>query len=163
MLARLLPHPTLTVLVIIAWMLLANSASPGALVMGIIIGILVPQFSARFWVTHLRFRRPGVLVTFVPLVLWDIVAANLVVGWITLTRPNSSLRPAFVRVPLDIQDEYGIVALASIITLTPGTISAQLDTDRGAIHVHALDCPDPDELVQSIKLRYEQPLRELLE
>lgn len=163
MLNRLLPHPTLSVLVVISWMLLANSASAGALVMGIVLGLLIPQFSARFWVTHPHFRRPGVLLTFIPLVLWDIVVANLAVAWITLTRSNASLRPAYVQVPLELRDEYGIVALASIITLTPGTISAQFDADRGTLHVHALDCDDVDDLVQSIKLRYEQPLRELLE
>lgn len=163
MLGRILPHPTLTVLVIVSWMLLANSASFGALFMGVVIGVLVPLLSARFWVTHLRFRRPGILVSFVPLVLWDILVANLAVAWITLTRSNRSLQPAFLAVPLDLRDEYGIVSLASIITLTPGTISAQFDAERRVLYVHALDCPDPEDMVQTIKRRYEQPLRELLE
>ena len=46
---RIIPHPGLSVLLLIVWMLLQNTLSFGALVVGIVIGILVPIFTAPFW------------------------------------------------------------------------------------------------------------------
>jgi multicomponent K+:H+ antiporter subunit E len=163
MFKAVVPHPLLTLFLAVAWMLLVNSAGPGALLVGLIVGLAIPWLSARFWVHPPRLRRPRVLLRLIPLVLWDIVVANIEVARITLTRPNDRLRPAFVAVPLDLRDGYGITALASIITLTPGTVSALVGEDRRTLYVHALDCDDPEDLVATIKSRYEAPLRELLE
>lgn len=160
---RLLPHPILSAFLLVVWLLLVNSVSGGALVMGLIVAITIPPFTARFWTERPRFVRPAVLLRLMPVVLWDIVVANLAVARIVLTRTNRSLQPAFVEIPLDLQDPYGVTALASIITLTPGTVSVQLSADRRTLHVHALDCPDPAALVAGIKQRYEAPLQELME
>lgn len=160
---RLLPHPVLSVFLLVVWLLLVNSTSGGALVMGIIVALTIPPFTARFWTEQPRFVRPRVLLWLIPRVLWDIVVANMAVAKIVLTRANRDLQPAFVEIPLELSDPYGVTALASIITLTPGTVSVQLSEDRRTLHVHALDAPDPDAVVAGIKERYEGPLKELLE
>ena len=64
-------------------------------------------------------------------------------------------------VPLDLTNIHGITTLASIITLTPGTVSAELSDDRRYLLVHALDLQDPQALIDEIKLRYEAPLKEI--
>jgi multicomponent K+:H+ antiporter subunit E len=48
--------------------------------------------------------------------------------------------------------------LATIITTTPGTVSATIDEERGLIWVHALDCQDIQAMAQDMKDRYEAPL-----
>jgi len=160
---RLLPHPILSAFLLVVWLLLVNSVSGGALVMGLLVALAIPPFTARFWTEQPRFVRPRILLRLLPVVLWDIVVANMAVAKIVLTRANRKLQPAFVEIPLDLRDPYGVTALASIITLTPGTVSVQLSADRRTLHVHALDCPDADALVAGIKRRYEAPLKELLE
>ena len=50
---------------------------------------------------------------------------------------------------------------AGTITMTPGTLSAELAADGGALLVHGLDVPDPDALVAEIKTRYEARLMEI--
>jgi multicomponent K+:H+ antiporter subunit E len=58
------------------------------------------------------------------------------------------------------------VALAGIITMTPGTLSSDLSPDRKHLLVHALHCPDEAAeaaLVADIKARYEAPLMEIFE
>lgn len=163
MLRSVFPHPVLSGFITIVWMLLVDSASPGALLLGLILGLLIPRLTTRFWVQSPVFRRPAALLRLVPTVLWDIVTANFNVARITLTMPNSALEPAFLTIPLEIRDPYGSVALASIITLTPGTVSAQFNEDRTVLTVHALHCPDQEATVAAIRERYETPLRELLE
>ena len=54
-------------------------------------------------------------------------------------------------------------ALASTITLTPGTVSCDLAADGHAILVHALHAPDPDAVRDDIKARYERRLKEIFE
>jgi multicomponent K+:H+ antiporter subunit E len=71
------------------------------------------------------------------------------------------LRPGFARVPLTVRSDVGITALASTISLTPGTLSVELSDDRGELLVHYLDEADPEGLVATIKSRYERPLLEI--
>jgi multicomponent K+:H+ antiporter subunit E len=46
---RLIPHPGLSVLLIIFWLLMANSLSVGGLVVAIVIGLVLPILTAPFW------------------------------------------------------------------------------------------------------------------
>ncbi len=53
--------------------------------------------------------------------------------------------------------------MATIITITPGTVSCVIDEVRSVILIHALDCDDARALVAQIKDRYERPLRRIFE
>ena len=53
--------------------------------------------------------------------------------------------------------------LASTITLTPGTVSANLRMDGKTLLIHALDVRDEQTLIRTIRERYEQPLKEIFE
>jgi multicomponent K+:H+ antiporter subunit E len=92
--------------------------------------------------------------------LHDIVRANLHVARLVL-RPRGTLKPGWVWIPLDLTNIHGITALASLITLTPGTVSAELSDDRRYLLVHVLDMRDPETEIAEIKTRYEAPLREI--
>ncbi len=110
----------------------------------------------------MRIRRPLTLLRFTGVVLWDIVVANLTVARLILGRPER-LRPAFVAVPLDLTTDLAISLLANTICLTPGTLTARLAPDRSHLLVHGLNVPDAAELADSIKRRYEAPLKEVFE
>jgi len=159
---RLLPHPLLTPVLAGVWLLLVNSAAPGQIVLGLLLGWAIPFFTQRFWPDRMRIRKPLTLLRFVAVVLLDIVLANLTVARLILGRPER-LRPAFVVLPLDLTSDIAISLLANTITLTPGTVSALLSPDRKYLLVHALDVSDADELVAAIKQRYETPLKEVFE
>ena len=93
--------------------------------------------------------------------MWDILVANVEVAWIVLTRPNSKLHPAWVVIPLDLKQPEAISILAGTITLTPGTVSADMSDGGHSLLVHALDAPDPDAVRDQIKNRYERRLKEI--
>jgi multicomponent K+:H+ antiporter subunit E len=94
------------------------------------------------------------------LVCRDIVVANLVVARQVLG-PLDRIRPGFVEVPLDLDDPFIATILGGIVTLTPGTVSIDIDMERRILHVHALDVPDAQALITEIKARYEAPLKEM--
>lgn len=159
---RLLPHPLLTLLLTLAWLLLNNSLSLGQLLLGLFLGWGIPLLCQDFLLRTPRLRRPGLLLRYMLVVLYDIVVANLHVARLVLGRPEA-LRPAFIEVPIDIEDEFLLTLLACVVSLTPGTVSSGLSGDRKTLLLHGLDVPDKDEVIRQVKTRYEAPLKEIFE
>lgn len=154
------PHPILSVSIIIIWLLLNNTFSMGHLLLGTIIGILLPRLTTGFWPERIYVRRPLVALRFLGVVLYDIMVANIVVAKLVLG-PNRKLRPHFLTIDLEITSPLGISALANTISLTPGTVSCDLSTDRKQLIVHALHEESPKETITGIKERYEKMLMEV--
>lgn len=158
---KYLPHPLMSLTLLIVWLLLVNSLSPGHILLGALFGLFIPMFTNAFWPERPHLARPFLILQFVFHLLWDIVAANLVVAR-TILSPRPKIRPAFVEYPVDLRNEFAVTILASVIALTPGTVAAGLSDDRRLILIHALDVGDPAELVARLKSRYEAPLLEIL-
>lgn len=159
---RWLPHPALSATLLAIWLMFNNTIAPAHILLGAILGIAIPWLTSAFWPGDLRLSHPIAALRLTFVVLYDIVLANVTVARLILG-PVSALRPAFVEVPLQLRSPYAISALASMITLTPGTVSADLSQDRRTLLVHALDVDDKDALVAEIKRRYEAPLMEIFE
>jgi multicomponent K+:H+ antiporter subunit E len=156
-----LPHPVLSVLLGITWLLLQQSLAVPQLITAVVLGLVVPRLVHGFIGEGARPRKAFVALRLVVTVLWDIVVSNITVARIVLT-PGSNPQPAWVKVPLDVRHPNAIVLLATIITTTPGTVSCIVDEQRQQILVHALDCDDPEAMASDIKARYEAPLKEIL-
>lgn len=159
---RFLPHPLLSATLVVLWLLLVNDLSFGHLLLGMLLGWLVPLYTARFWPERVKVHQPLALVRFMLVVLYDILVANLTVARLILG-PAERMQPAFVVMPLQLRSEIAISLLANTISLTPGTVSAFLTADRRCLIIHSLHTTQPDELLATIRTRYEQPLKEILE
>ena len=160
-LQRLVPSPALSAGLWLCWLMLNQSASAGQMLLGAVLALAVPWITQRFSVTPLRPRAWRVAGQLTLRVLKDIVLSNIDVARRVLG-PQAALQPAWVWVPLRLQSPTGIVALAGIVTLTPGTVSSEITEDRRHLLVHALHCTDPAALVADIQARYEAPLLEIL-
>lgn len=158
--ASLFPHPLWSLALALFWLWLNNSLGPGHLLLGSLFGIALPLVARRFWPERERFSRLGLLLAFAGMLMVDIVTANLRVA-VAVLGPVERLRPGFARVPLDVRSDTGIMILASAVSLTPGTLSAELTEDRLELIIHYLDEADPVEMVAGIKARYERPLVEI--
>ena len=156
--SRWIPHPLLTLTLTAVWMLLVNDLSPGALLLGLLLGLVIPRLTAPFWPHQPHIRNYGAVVRYCLLVVGDIVRANLQVARIILFRPVQSLHTRWVVVPLELTNPEAVSVLAGTITLTPGTVSCDLAADGRSLLVHCLDAPDPEAAVRGIKLA----LRDLL-
>ncbi|MEO9825733.1 MAG: Na+/H+ antiporter subunit E [Paracoccaceae bacterium] len=157
----LLPHPLLTVILAVIWILLQNKFSAGMFVFGLILGIIIPILTAAYWPDRPSGMRFGKFMVYCCVVIWDIVVANIQVAWIVLTVPNSKLKPAWISIPLNLTQPEAITLLAGTITLTPGTVSADLSNEGHSLLVHVLHTDDPDGVRDEIKQRYEARLMEI--
>jgi multicomponent K+:H+ antiporter subunit E len=157
---RWLPQPFVSGVLLLVWLLAWNSISPGIVLLGLVLAVGVPPLTGRFWPEAPRRVRVVPLLRFLPIFVFDVVVANVAVAVLVLG-PRSRLRPGFMIVPLESRDPWVTTLLASVITLTPGTVSANLSGDRSTLLVHALYLPDPAAAVAQIKARYERALLEI--
>lgn len=162
-LRRLLPHPVLSASLLVIWLVLNQTVQPGHVLLGAILGWGLPLLTRAYWPERPPFHGLPRLWRLFLVVNWDILRANLTVARLTLTRPARTLQPQFATVPLDCRNPYSIALLLGIITITPGTISVDLDEEHGLVLVHWLHEPDPGGAVALIKSRYEEPIREIFE
>jgi len=159
---RWFPHKALSVYMVIVWLLLNNSISPGHIVLGAFLGWLIPWVTQAFWPEVLHIRKPLLVLKMAAIIFYDIIIANLVLA-VRILGPVNNLQPAFVKVPLDIDHDFTIALLASIISLTPGTVSADVNKEGGYLLLHCLHVADPEAEIRLVKDRYEAPLKEIFE
>ncbi len=156
----IVPSIPLSIAVFVFGILLTDNISRGHILLALVLALLIPQVARRLEreFAHIGTLRP--LPKLVAVMLYDIVRSNINVARLVLGR-EADIHPGWVWVPLDLTNIHGITALASLITLTPGTVSAELSDDRRYILIHALHLDDPDALIEEIKTRYEAPLKEI--
>ncbi len=159
---RLLPAPGLSAVLAVLWPVLNQSWSLGQLLLGAALALVLPHCTETLGTGRPALRRPALALRLAGRVLGDIVTSNLKVT-VLILGPTARARPAFVWLPLRISDPHGIVTLAGIITMTPGTLSADLSPDRRHLLIHALNVDDEAALVAEIQVRYEAPLIEIFE
>jgi len=163
MLRKILPHPFLTLTLIVVWQMLVNKLTLGNLLLGTILGLIIPVITSPYWPNSPRLTSVPRIIGYVLLVIWDIVVANVQVAYIVLFKANANIKPAWISIPLDLRTPEAITVLAGTITMTPGTVSSDLSADGRSLLVHCLDAPDPDAVRDDIKSRYERRLKEIFE
>ena len=157
---RLIPHPGLSALLVIVWMVMVNDLTFGTLFLGLVIGLVVPLFTDAYWPERPRVRFAAG-TAYVGLVIWDIIVANFEVATIILFKPNHKLQPAWLAIPLELESPEAITVFAGTISLTPGTVSADVSACGTYLLVHALHAPDPAGEIARTKARYEARLKRI--
>ena len=129
------------------WMMLSGYIQPLLLGLGVASCLAVAWLKVRAdrgdrdpvpFALHVH-RLPGYLLW----LLWEIVKSNVDVSRRILS-PSLPIAPAVRWLPASQRTELTRVIYANSITLTPGTLS--IDLDDGAVEVHALNESSLDEL-----------------
>ena len=163
MVQRLFPHPLPSLLLFVTWMLLVNTFKIGSLVMALILAIVIPLMTAAYWSNRPKVRSLPAFAAYVLLVLWDIVIANIQVAKIILFYRNDQIKSAWIPVPIELKTPEAITLLAGTITMTPGTVTADMSSCGRVLLIHSLHAPDPDAIRDDIKSRYEARLKRIFE
>ncbi|WP_375271223.1 Na+/H+ antiporter subunit E [Sphingomonas sp.] len=157
----LLPHPALSAMLLAVWVLMANEVTVGGIVVGTVFALVLPKFTQPFWPDRPQMRFGRAFLAYLAIVLFDIIVANFQVAALLLFRRNRDLRARWLIVPIALTTPEAITMLAGTISLTPGTISADVSADGRFLLVHALDAADEAAEVARIKARYEARLRRI--
>ena len=160
---RLFPHPLLSLLLFATWILLVNQLKVGSLVMALILATIIPLLTAAYWPNRPTLTHIPRFASYLLLVMWDIVIANIQVARIVLFMPADQIRSAWIAVPIDLKTPEAITMLAGTITMTPGTVTSDMSSCGRVLLIHALHAPDPDGICADIKTRYEARLKRIFE
>ncbi len=152
----------LNVLLAIAWAALTGSFGPVDLLFGFALGYLVLWISTRMGRQNKYFKQIPLLLGLIGVFLSDLLRANIRMASIILS-PRMQLRPAVVAVPLILKSESAIILLANMMTLTPGTLSLDISTDRQILFIHTVYLDDPEQFRKELLEGYERRLKELFE
>lgn len=143
----------LNLLVAVVWYALQPAHTPGGLILGFCVGFLLLALLYRPY-----GRRAWAALAFTLFLLGAIVRSSIQVASIIL-QPTMRLDQGIVAIPLTVTGDFEIAALATAITLTPGTLSVDVGHDaqgRRVLYVHNLVVGDPDAMRREIKEQFEQ-------
>jgi len=90
-----------------------------------------------------EIRRYAWFLYYVPVFLWECLKANIDVAY-RVIHPGLPIRPGIVKVRTSLRSESGLTFLANSITLTPGTMTVDVDRENGFLYVHWIYVRDQD-------------------
>lgn len=157
---QIFPHPLLSLVLWLIWLLLNNTMAMGHVVLGGLLAILIPWITSSFWPEKIVIKHPLLLIRYILVVLFEIMVANIVIAKLILGR-NKALNPGFISYELQLKSPIGIGLLANTISLTPGTVSCDLSDDRRFLLIHSLHVEDVASIRAGIYLKFERPLEEI--
>ena len=154
------------VVVLALWLLLFWSAEPAvvavgavlALIVGVAMGKVFPGILTK-WIDPRRWFFAAV---YLPYFLYYCVRANLDV-MVRVLHPDVPIRPGIVKVPTNLTDPMAKTFLANSITLTPGTLTIDIDGQDLYIHWINIHTEDPRQRFAEIVGRFEPLLRRIFE
>ena len=82
--------------------------------------------------------RPVAALRFLAYFAYKLVEANIVVGWEVITPSNRGVREAIVAVPVVGASDAVVTLLANAISLTPGTLTLEVQREPPTLFVHVL-------------------------
>ena len=106
------------------------------------------------------FKYSWTLIKFVGFFLWQLVQAGVTV-FLSIFNPDA-LRPGVIAVPLDVKSNVEITLLANLITLTPGTLTLDVSTDKRVMYVHTIEFEDKASFIKGIKDGFEKRVIEVM-
>lgn len=151
----------LNIFLALVWTFLQGELQGSNFAVGMVLGYLVIAISQQVLGTSAYVRKVGQVVRFVLFALWEIFTASLALAWL-IVQPRVQLRPAIVAIPLDAETDLEIASVASLLTLSPGTMSLDVSTDRRTLYVHTIDLDDADTFRREIKGGLERRVLEVM-
>ena len=142
------------------WVLLTWSFEVQELAAGAVVSLAVALFSSRFFVHEKAFWffNPVKLVNLLVYVLFIFPVELIKANWDVAKRclgGCKNVNPGIVKVPVDLESDYGQAMLANSITLTPGTITMDIAEEEGQTYyyIHWIDVAtaEPKEAGDAIK------------
>lgn len=158
----------LFILGLLLWLLLSWPADSQHLLVGILVAGFVTFMTGDMFVQRPRLfthiKRYFWLVYYLPIFIWECIKANIDVAF-RVSHPDLPIHPGIVKVKTTLKSEVGLTFLANSITLTPGTLSVDIDQEKGFLYVHWIDVKDEDveRATKIIVERFEKILRRIFE
>ena len=152
----------------LTWLLFTWSLDLRHLLIGAAAAILVSFMTSDIFATD-AFPEKNIarylwFLYYIPVFVWECVKANID-GMYRVLHPDLPINPGIVKVSTCIKSDIGLTFLANSITLMPGTMTVDVDQEKGFLYIHWVDVKSRDtkEATRLIVLRFERILKRIFE
>jgi len=153
-----------TIVLFLTWILLTESFASSELVFGFLISLIISLGTANVFtehgLSHLHPKRLFYSIVYIPYYIYQVIKANVIMAMIVLS-PRLPIKPGIVKVKTNLKTDVGKLALANSITLTPGTITMDVDDDELFVHWIFVKDESLDGATKSIVSPFEKFLKEI--
>ena len=151
----------------IIWVLLCWPPDFQHLMVGIlsagIVALLTGDLFTRSPHAFTHIQRYCWFIYYIPIFLWECLKANIDVA-IRVIHPKTPLKPGIVKLRTTLNSDVALTFLANSITLTPGTLTIDIDKSQKVLYVHWINVEGKDsEAAQRIVRRFEKILKRIFE
>ena len=151
----------LNILLGLAWMVLVGGYAPSDFFHGVLLGYALLWLVRDALTPSKYFLKVPDAIGLLFFFVWELVRANLKVAYEVIS-PKHYMVPGIVAVPIDLKSDAAITLFTSMITLTPGTLSLDVSTDRKVLYVHTMYTSDVVEFRKELKEGLERRIKEVL-
>lgn len=153
----------------VVWCILCWVPDTQQLIAGAVASLIVAAVMGSMFLTrpHMLFNPIRIfyfLFWYVPIFIWELVKANFDVAY-RVIHPSMPIKPGIVRLKTELKSDTGLTFLANSITLTPGTLTVDINRDAGILYIHWINVvgSDPDTTFREIGSRFEPMLKKIFE
>lgn len=159
---------TVFVLSLLVWLALTEIGKWQEVLVGLVLSLIVSLLAGHFLITSekqkgLLHRISSAILYFFKF-LFEMVKANVHVAYIVI-HPNVPIKPGIVKIKTKLKKDSGITVLTNSITLTPGTLTIDVNPQTNELYIHWIDVltTDVDEATEKIGAKFEKLLMEVFE
>ncbi len=151
------------------WCILCWVPDTQQLIAGAVAALIVAAVMGSMFVTgpHMLFNPIRIfyfLFWYIPIFIWELVKANFDVAY-RVIHPSMPIKPGIVRLKTELKSDTGLTFLANSITLTPGTLTVDINKNDGILYIHWINVvgSDPETTFREIGSRFEPMLKKIFE
>lgn len=138
-------------MLMLAWSAITGLFSLGNLAVGFVLGYATIAFALSDEPAFADYQRKiPRLLSFIVFFFKALVQSNLRVAYDVLT-PTHLMKPAVISMPLRANTAGEITVLANVITLTPGTLSLDIDEQAGVLYIHVMYLDKEEETLAELQ------------
>ena len=138
------------VILALFWALASGQLTLASLVTGFLAGLLVLFLTRRAIGAEAYLLKFPSALALLGYFVYDLLTANLRLAR-DVARTKHDLKPAIIAIPIDVETDGEITLLASLIALTPGTLTLDVSRDRKTIFIHSMYAADVEAVRRQIK------------
>jgi multicomponent Na+:H+ antiporter subunit E len=162
---------TVFVLSFLIWIALTSAWDLQEVIAGLILSLVVSLIAGGFLITTVKKKkllpRTMAFIKYLFVFIWEMIKANLHVAYIVL-HPKLPIKPGIVKIKTTLTKESALTVLADSITLTPGTMSVDINPETGELYIHWIDIvskepTEVEENTRNISLKFDKILSEVFE
>lgn len=142
------------------WMFFNVSYDPITFFVGYFFGLAIVFSFRRFFQTRFYLWRVLAVLNLTFIFIRELILSNISVLKVIL-KPKLDIKPGIFALPTVLEKDWEITILASLITLTPGTLVIDVSDDNKILYIHAIDIDDAEDAISSIKGSFEKAIMEV--